>query len=969
MSKIHWSTAVSADFNTAADWSTSTVPGAADDAILDASGKTAYTVTASTSETVKSIQTAATATLSITAGTFNATTGTGTGANAGTITVGGNSAFQVAGTVTNNGVISLSNTAAFANLIVGSGGVSLTGAGQVTLTNNAANQIFGTGGVQTLTNVDNTISGAGFIGGGSLILNNQAKGIINSTGTTNALTLDMGFGTATNVGLIESTGKGGLILQNGSIANSGQITVSGGGALSLNNATINDSTGGTLDPGLALSLNSSAIVGGSLTMAAGGTITIVNSDDLNTVLTNKGAINVGNNSQVTLHGTVTNNGVISLSNTAAFAILNVGSGGVSLTGAGQVTLTDNAANNIFGTGGVQTLTNVDNTISGAGFIGGGSLILVNQAKGVIDATGATNALIIDAAFGTLTNAGLLEGTGAAGLTLQNGTINGAKGTVFAGAGSSVRLQNIVLTGGSLGTAAGGVITLFNGSTATVDGALANAGMIALTSTGTKTSLIFDKATTLTGGGTVSLGDNANNIVQGTSKSVVLTNVDNTISGSGSLGNGRLTLINQAAGVIDATGVAALILDAKNATLVNAGLIEATGAGGLNIKKTTIDNGSTGIILAGVGAKVRLQGADIIGGTLKSSGSGKIVTGSGVNILDGLTSTLNNQATVSISDNTALTLQGAIVNTGQISLSASAKHADLIVGAAGATLTGGGSVILGDNAGNRFFGASGTASLTNVDNTISGAGLLGMGTLVLVNQAAGVINASGTLALTIDTGANTITNAGLIEATGSGGGVIQSAVKNTGMLAAAGGDLTVNGAVTGNGSATINGATLDLGSSFTENVTFTGTSGVLELAQSQTYAGKVTGFSLTGGTSLDLRDIAFVSAGEATFSGNKTSGVLTVTDGTHTAHITLIGNYTGSTFVASSDGQGGVSIVDPQSGGGAAPAALSPIASASGHQFIAAMAGLGGGSGGPLSMWFETRHTAPMSLVAPKLHAA
>ena len=95
--------------------------------------------------------------------------------------------------------------------------------------------------------------------------------------------------------------------------------MSGGGALSLNSATINDSTGGTLDPGLALSLNSSAIVGGSLTMAAGGTITIVNSDDLNTVLTNKGAINVGSNSQVTVHGTVTNSGVISLSNTAAFA--------------------------------------------------------------------------------------------------------------------------------------------------------------------------------------------------------------------------------------------------------------------------------------------------------------------------------------------------------------------------------------------------------------------------------------------------------------------------------------------------------------------------------------------------------------------------------------------------------------------------------------------------------------------------
>jgi hypothetical protein len=36
-------------------------------------------------------------------------------------------------------------------------------------------------------------------------------------------------------------------------------------------------------------------------------------------------------------------------------------------------------------------------------------------------------------------------------------------------------------------------------------------------------------------------------------------------------------------------------------------------------------------------------------------------------------------------------------------------------------------------------------------------------------------------------------------------------------------------------------------------------------------------------------------------------VLTVSDGTHTAHITLVGNFLASTFVAASDGHGGVSI--------------------------------------------------------------
>jgi hypothetical protein len=97
---------------------------------------------------------------------------------------------------------------------------------------------------------------------------------------------------------------------------------------------------------------------------------------------------------------------------------------------------------------------------------------------------------------------------------------------------------------------------------------------------------------------------------------------------------------------------------------------------------------------------------------------------------------------------------------------------------------------------------------------------------------------------------------------------------------------------------------DLASTFTEAVTFTGTTGVLELAHSQTYSGTISGFSTTGGTSLDLADIAFVSSTKATFSGTSASGVLTVTDGTHTAHINLTGNYTASTFTASSDGNGG-----------------------------------------------------------------
>ncbi len=615
MSRIHWSNRVDADFNTAADWSAHTVPGAGDDAILDASGVGHYTVAASTSETVNSIQTARAATLSITGGVFTASAGTGSGANRGTILIGDNTTFAAAGTLRNRGTIELNSGGDLTRLSL-SAFTTLRGGGHVTLSDSSNNFISGVKGSSApfLINVDNTISGAGFLFG-SIV--NRAKGVIDATGTNNALVIDGSFGlTVTNAGLIESTGAGGLVVEFATIANTGRIAITGLGGLTLN-GTIDDTNGGTLDPGRVLSLGNSAVVGGSLTLATGGVTTVTGAADLATALTNHGAITIGSNATLTLHGAVTNTGSINLANFANFADLVVGVGGLTLTGGGAVTLSENAGNLIVGGVG-DTLTNVDNTISGAGFIGDEDEI---------------------------------------------------------------------------------------------------------------------------------------------------------------------------------------------------------------------------------------------------------------------------------------------------------------------------------------------------------------GTFTLVNQAAGVIDAKGPVRLIIGTGANTITNAGIIEATGRGGGFIFSAVDNTGTLKAAGGNLTVDGAVTGAGSATVSGATLAFGSSFTQNVNFTGTTGVLELAQSQSYTGKVRGFSLTGGTSLDLTDIGFVNAGEATFSGDKVSGVLTVTDGTHTAHLTLIGDYIGSAFVASSDGHGGVSIVDTNAGFGASAAPPHALSTAASHQFIAAMAGLGAGGGGALEAGAGWRHIAPVSLIAPRMHAA
>ncbi|HXV01123.1 MAG TPA: hypothetical protein VG166_11555, partial [Caulobacteraceae bacterium] len=212
---------------------------------------------------------------------------------------------------------------------------------------------------------------------------------------------------------------------------------------------------------------------------------------------------------------------------------------------------------------------------------------------------------------------------------------------------------------------------------------------------------------------------------------------------------------------------------------------------------------------------------------------------------------------------------------------------------------------------RIVGAAG-ATLTNVNDTLSGAGFIGTSAMSLVNEAGGVILGNQTTALVINTGTHAIINAGTIENSGKGGALVRSAVVNNGILEAAGtGTLTLAGAVSGTGVGRITGGTLWARSTFVENVTFTGTTGVLELANSTAYTGRVKGLSTSGTNSLDLTDIAFTSGvTKATFSGTSSAGTLTVTDGAHTAHIKLVGDYLGSTFTVSGDGHGGTTVVDP-----------------------------------------------------------
>jgi large repetitive protein len=370
-----------------------------------------------------------------------------------------------------------------------------------------------------------------------------------------------------------------------------------------------------------------------------------------------------------------------------------------------------------------------------------------------------------------------------------------------------------MTGGVIDTGAGGAtlsgasLTLNNtgsfvvtdGFSLTIAGTINNTGTFTLQA-GDPTDLDISGNTTLSGTGKVTFAGSGNNHILSNGSAATLTNVGNTISGAGSIGAGNLTLVNQAKGIINATGTNALVLNTGSNAISNAGILEATGAGGLLINGVTINNASTGIIEAM--------------GTLKSH----------------------------------VDLEGATINAGKVT-TAKGDMIDTAIGSAQSTITGA-----------------------------------------------------------------TVTNAGTLEANSNSTLLVQGGkFSNTGSLVANGNGSVLDVTVAdGAGTGTIFGTgKIELGAGSTTKITFDSLAdGTLKLDQSILFKGNVSG--LTANDTLDLGDINFATVHTPTFSGTATGGTLTVTDGTHTAKIALLGNYLASTWTTSSDGHGGTFVIDPPS---------------------------------------------------------
>ena len=694
------------------------------------------------------------------------------------------SVTTLVGTITNQGTIALNSSGNNNADLVISGSVSLTGGGTVALGNSTYNVIFGATasptGPETLTNVNNTIEGGGTLGDGELALINQ--GTIDANLST-PLTIEPSAGGVTNTGVLEATAGGTLTLYGNPYTGGSTFAIAGTTILSQGASSVVNVT------------SDATITAGTLTTTSGGVMQNPGSNATlsGVTISADSTFSEADGSITTLVGTITNQGTIALNSSGNNNADLVISGSVSLTGGGTVALGNSTYNVIFGATasptGPETLTNVNNTIEGGGTLGDGELAFINQ--GTIDANLSTP-LTIEPSAGGVTNTGVLEATAGGTLTLYGNPYTG--GSTFAiagttilstGSGSVVNVtSDATITAGTLTTTSGGImqnpgnnvtlsgVTVGMGSTftgqdnsiTTLEGTITNQGTIALNAVGNGTNLVISGNVNLTGGGTVALGNNTLDRILGATGSATLTNVNNTIEGGGTLGDGELALINQ--GTINANHSTPLTIEPSAGGVTNTGTLEATAGGTLTLYGNPYTSGSTftntdGTIQStGTDSVVNLtSNATINGGTLTTA-SGDIMQNPGNNVtLGGVTVGMG--STFTGQDNSITTLEGTITNQGTIALNAVGNGTNLVI-SGNVNLTGGGTVALGNNTLDRILGSTGSATLTNVDNTIEGGGTLGDGYLAVFDNQ-GTVLASQSTPLTVNV--TSITNEGTYQVNG------------------------------------------------------------------------------------------------------------------------------------------------------------------------------------------------------------
>ncbi|HXV00379.1 MAG TPA: hypothetical protein VG166_07765 [Caulobacteraceae bacterium] len=599
---ISWLDGISGDFADGANWSTGTVPGSDDIAHIEAAGT--YTVTSSMNEDVHSLAVTQGAALDLTGGTFGAGLH---GTNLPELTVGADASISIgSGATLELGADSAGQSIVLAgNISVGPGGklklaqglrgsVGTSGGGTISLNGEGSEVI-----VDCAAGIQGTIQGTGEITSSVVGFASLSASLIDANQLSSEL--DIILGDAVNfdqlpaiagIGVIEATDGSGLLL-------SGQP---GDGMTVQADVQAGPGLIQALGKGSYVNFDDVTVQGGTLSTSGGGIMSVLaggatlNSFDPfgdNGAVFNTGSLKVSDGATLAVAGTLDNSGTISVASGSGGAVMRLETKGdltvnfkdtaatrvIEFTGNGTIALSDSAANAITASHAIDTMDNEGNTISGAGQIGGGSAMNITN-RGVIAATGV-NTLVIDIVTGKLSNgaAGVLEGSGAGGLSITGGTVKNT-GTVQALDGSSVTFgSGSTITNDVGGKLSGGhwfVTDGGHGASLTLSGAavtslagkveLSGAGSVMATGGGT---LLEASLTTIAAGGdlellngrgwtsALSLTDNAQlKLIGGTFAAAGLTvGAAGTVSAVGTIAaptrdNG---LVQAYRGVLDITG--------------------------------------------------------------------------------------------------------------------------------------------------------------------------------------------------------------------------------------------------------------------------------------------------------------------------------------------------------------------------------------------------------------------------------
>jgi hypothetical protein len=304
--------------------------------------------------------------------------------------------------------------------------------------------------------------------------------------------------------------------------------------------------------------------------------------------------------------------------------LQISSAG-ALDGGGVMSLTSIDALSGANTGSV-VLTNSAGTLRGSGQIGYSNLSVLNQANGIIQADVSGQLLYLNGS-GTFTNNGLMRAQGGGTLILDGSSsaVFNNNATIRSENGSNVSILFSKIVGGTLNnTGSTGTLTLNNGTLRDVTIAAGSTVTTGATRPGSLESTLVNHGTlapnadqgifiasntTVSGGGVVVLAS-SNSVITNTGSNRTLTNTDNLLRGTGQIGYDSLSVINGAAGIIQAdvsgqtlhlNGSGAftnngLMLASNGATLYFSGTGTVTNSGGtLRVSPTSTVKGDGGII--------------------------------------------------------------------------------------------------------------------------------------------------------------------------------------------------------------------------------------------------------------------------------------------------------------------------------------------------------------------------------------